>query len=189
MRRVTAGSCPPDGDTEPRLRLSRNPSHTCMSNCRATRRKVQHTNSSNNCPKARTRTLDIQHSQVTRLTIHQINRRPYADDVLQANIPISRRLAHSPPSLFMFKTSWSPAGVETRELLSMAPYFSCVAARASFLRRSCMNAAAIFSGGTHTSRTVAVPVVLVRLKRKNEEWRCPQREWSHTWRQVDVRNV
>jgi paired amphipathic helix protein Sin3a len=35
---------------------------------------------------------------------------------------------------------------------------------------------------------VAVPVVLVRLKQKNEEWRRAQREWSHTWRQVDARN-
>lgn len=187
MRRVTTGSCPPDGDTEPRLRLSRNPSHTCI--VQLPRNPPQSTTHElqQQLPKS-TRTLDIQHSQATRLTIHQINRRPYADDVLQANIPISRRLAHSPPSLFMFKTSWSPARVEARELLSMAPYFSCVAARASSLRRSCMNAAAIFSGGTHTRRTVAVPVVLVRLKRKNEEWRCPQREWSHTWRQVDVRN-
>jgi paired amphipathic helix protein Sin3a len=36
--------------------------------------------------------------------------------------------------------------------------------------------------------TVAVPVVLARLKQKNEEWRRAQREWSHTWRQVDARN-
>jgi len=35
---------------------------------------------------------------------------------------------------------------------------------------------------------VAVPVVLTRLKQKNEEWRRAQREWSHTWRQVDARN-
>ena len=35
---------------------------------------------------------------------------------------------------------------------------------------------------------VAVPVVLARLKQKNEEWRRAQREWSHTWRQVDARN-
>ncbi len=35
---------------------------------------------------------------------------------------------------------------------------------------------------------VAVPVVLVRLKQKNEEWRRAQREWSLTWRQVDARN-
>jgi paired amphipathic helix protein Sin3a len=36
--------------------------------------------------------------------------------------------------------------------------------------------------------TVTVPVVLARLKQKNEEWRRAQREWSHTWRQVDARN-
>ena len=35
---------------------------------------------------------------------------------------------------------------------------------------------------------VAVPVVLARLKQKNDEWRRAQREWSHTWRQVDARN-
>ncbi len=35
---------------------------------------------------------------------------------------------------------------------------------------------------------VAVPVVVTRLKQKNEEWRRAQREWSHTWRQVDARN-
>ena len=35
---------------------------------------------------------------------------------------------------------------------------------------------------------VAVPVVLARLKQKNEEWRRAQREWSLTWRQVDARN-
>ena len=26
------------------------------------------------------------------------------------------------------------------------------------------------------------------MKQKNEEWRRAQREWSHTWRQVDARN-
>ncbi|KAH8992416.1 hypothetical protein EDB92DRAFT_1857823 [Lactarius akahatsu] len=35
---------------------------------------------------------------------------------------------------------------------------------------------------------VAVPVVLARLKQKNDEWRRAQREWSLTWRQVDARN-
>ena len=35
---------------------------------------------------------------------------------------------------------------------------------------------------------VAVPVVLARLKQKNEEWRRAQREWSHTWCQVDAPN-
>jgi paired amphipathic helix protein Sin3a len=33
---------------------------------------------------------------------------------------------------------------------------------------------------------VAVPVVLTCLKQKNDEWRRAQREWSHTWRQVDA---
>jgi paired amphipathic helix protein Sin3a len=35
---------------------------------------------------------------------------------------------------------------------------------------------------------VAVPVVLARLKQKDEEWRRSQREWSRTWREVDVKN-
>jgi len=35
---------------------------------------------------------------------------------------------------------------------------------------------------------VTVPVVLARLKQKNEEWRRAQREWSLTWRQIDTRN-
>jgi paired amphipathic helix protein Sin3a len=34
---------------------------------------------------------------------------------------------------------------------------------------------------------VAVPVVLARLKQKDNEWRRAQREWSHTWRQMDAR--
>jgi paired amphipathic helix protein Sin3a len=36
--------------------------------------------------------------------------------------------------------------------------------------------------------SVAVPVVLSRLKQKNEEWRRAQREWSRTWREVDSKN-
>jgi paired amphipathic helix protein Sin3a len=35
---------------------------------------------------------------------------------------------------------------------------------------------------------VAVPVVLARLKQKDEEWRRAQREWSRTWREVDTKN-
>ncbi|KAF8665510.1 hypothetical protein AX16_000524 [Volvariella volvacea WC 439] len=35
---------------------------------------------------------------------------------------------------------------------------------------------------------VAVPVVLARLKQKDEEWRRAQREWSRTWREVDSKN-
>ncbi|KAI0315665.1 hypothetical protein OF83DRAFT_1061699 [Amylostereum chailletii] len=38
------------------------------------------------------------------------------------------------------------------------------------------------------SPSVAVPVVLTRLKQKNEEWRRAQREWGVTWRQVDMKN-
>ncbi|KAF8079008.1 histone deacetylase complex, SIN3 component [Lyophyllum atratum] len=36
--------------------------------------------------------------------------------------------------------------------------------------------------------SVAVPVVLARLKQKDEEWRRTQREWSRTWREVDSKN-
>lgn len=36
--------------------------------------------------------------------------------------------------------------------------------------------------------SVAVPVVLARLKQKDEEWRRAQREWSRTWREVDTKN-
>lgn len=36
--------------------------------------------------------------------------------------------------------------------------------------------------------SVAVPVVLARLKQKDEEWRRAQREWSRTWREVDSKN-
>lgn len=36
--------------------------------------------------------------------------------------------------------------------------------------------------------SVAVPVVLSRLKQKDEEWRRAQREWSRTWREVDCKN-
>lgn len=36
--------------------------------------------------------------------------------------------------------------------------------------------------------SVAVPVVLNRLKQKDEEWRRAQREWSRTWKEVDSKN-
>lgn len=36
--------------------------------------------------------------------------------------------------------------------------------------------------------SVAVPVVLNRLKVKDEEWRRAQRDWSRTWREVDHKN-
>ncbi|PPQ77023.1 hypothetical protein CVT25_014839 [Psilocybe cyanescens] len=36
--------------------------------------------------------------------------------------------------------------------------------------------------------SVAVPVVLNRLKAKDEEWRRAQREWSRTWKEVDCKN-
>ncbi|KIK97291.1 hypothetical protein PAXRUDRAFT_825100 [Paxillus rubicundulus Ve08.2h10] len=36
--------------------------------------------------------------------------------------------------------------------------------------------------------TVAIPVVLMRLKEKEEEWKRAQREWNKVWREVDARN-
>ncbi|KAF8560140.1 hypothetical protein OG21DRAFT_1401704 [Imleria badia] len=36
--------------------------------------------------------------------------------------------------------------------------------------------------------SVAVPVVLTRLKAKDEEWRRIQREWNKTWHEVDAKN-
>jgi paired amphipathic helix protein Sin3a len=38
------------------------------------------------------------------------------------------------------------------------------------------------------SPSVAVPVVLARLRQKDEEWRAAHREWSRTWREVDAKN-
>ncbi|KAJ3857305.1 hypothetical protein EV368DRAFT_71125 [Lentinula lateritia] len=35
---------------------------------------------------------------------------------------------------------------------------------------------------------VAIPVVLSRLKQKDDEWRRAHREWSRTWREVDCKN-
>ncbi|KAH7104880.1 hypothetical protein BKA62DRAFT_690990 [Auriculariales sp. MPI-PUGE-AT-0066] len=35
---------------------------------------------------------------------------------------------------------------------------------------------------------IAVPVVLPRLKQKDEEWRRARREWNKVWREIDVRN-
>lgn len=38
------------------------------------------------------------------------------------------------------------------------------------------------------SPSIAVPVVLARLKQRDEEWKRAQREWSRTWREVDSKN-
>jgi paired amphipathic helix protein Sin3a len=35
---------------------------------------------------------------------------------------------------------------------------------------------------------IAIPVVLTRLKQKEEEWKRAQREWNKVWREVDARN-
>ncbi|KAH7909888.1 hypothetical protein BJ138DRAFT_1154242 [Hygrophoropsis aurantiaca] len=38
------------------------------------------------------------------------------------------------------------------------------------------------------SPALAIPVVLMRLKQKEEEWKRAQREWNKVWREVDARN-
>ena len=38
------------------------------------------------------------------------------------------------------------------------------------------------------SPALAIPVVLARLKQKEEEWKRAQREWNKVWREVDARN-
>lgn len=40
----------------------------------------------------------------------------------------------------------------------------------------------------HESPSIAVPVVLNRLKQKDDEWKRAQREWNKIWREVDGRN-
>jgi paired amphipathic helix protein Sin3a len=40
----------------------------------------------------------------------------------------------------------------------------------------------------HDQPATAVPVVLERLKRKDEEWKKAQREWNKVWREVDASN-
>lgn len=40
----------------------------------------------------------------------------------------------------------------------------------------------------HDNPCNAVPVVLARLKQKDEEWKRSQREWNKVWREVDARN-
>ncbi|GJE87693.1 hypothetical protein PsYK624_037760 [Phanerochaete sordida] len=42
--------------------------------------------------------------------------------------------------------------------------------------------------GLQENPVTAVPIVLTRLKQKNEEWRRQQREWNRTWREVDAKN-
>ncbi|KAJ3296647.1 Transcriptional regulatory protein sin3 [Rhizoclosmatium sp. JEL0117] len=40
----------------------------------------------------------------------------------------------------------------------------------------------------HNNPSVAVPVVLKRLKQKDEEWKRCQRDWNKVWREVDLKN-
>ena len=52
----------------------------------------------------------------------------------------------------------------------------------------CKDAGTEVYQGLQDAPAIAMPVVLAQLKQKNKEWRCTQREWSHTWRQVDAHN-
>ena len=40
----------------------------------------------------------------------------------------------------------------------------------------------------HEQPAMAIPVVLARLKQKDEEWKKAQREWNKVWREVDAKN-
>ncbi|KAF9185223.1 Transcriptional regulatory protein sin3 [Haplosporangium sp. Z 11] len=40
----------------------------------------------------------------------------------------------------------------------------------------------------HNNPAISVPVVLKRLKQKDEEWKKSQRDWNKLWREVDNRN-
>ncbi|KAJ3415607.1 Transcriptional regulatory protein sin3 [Chytridiales sp. JEL 0842] len=40
----------------------------------------------------------------------------------------------------------------------------------------------------HENPCVAVPIVLKRLKQKDEEWKRCQREWNKVWRDIDMKN-
>ncbi|KAI7825290.1 hypothetical protein BC939DRAFT_448438 [Gamsiella multidivaricata] len=40
----------------------------------------------------------------------------------------------------------------------------------------------------HNNPAIAVPVVLKRLKLKDEEWKKSQREWNKVWREIDTKN-
>lgn len=43
-------------------------------------------------------------------------------------------------------------------------------------------------GGIRRTPSVALPVVLARLKQKDEEWRRLQRDWNRVWRDVHLKN-
>ncbi|KAJ3385626.1 Transcriptional regulatory protein sin3 [Entophlyctis sp. JEL0112] len=40
----------------------------------------------------------------------------------------------------------------------------------------------------HNNPAIAVPVVLKRLKQKDEEWKRCQRDWNKVWREIDLKN-
>ncbi|KAI8847373.1 hypothetical protein BC829DRAFT_396748 [Chytridium lagenaria] len=40
----------------------------------------------------------------------------------------------------------------------------------------------------YNSPAIAVPVVLKRLKQKDEEWKRAQRDWNKIWREIDAKN-
>lgn len=39
-----------------------------------------------------------------------------------------------------------------------------------------------------SSPSIAIPVVLKRLKQKDEEWKRSQREWKKVWKEIDLKN-
>lgn len=43
-------------------------------------------------------------------------------------------------------------------------------------------------GGLKRNPAVAMPIVLTRLKQKDEEWRRLQRDWNKVWREVHLKN-
>ena len=40
----------------------------------------------------------------------------------------------------------------------------------------------------YDSPAIAAPIILNRLKQKDEEWRRAHREWNRVWREVDAKN-
>ncbi|KAI8370605.1 uncharacterized protein BYT42DRAFT_538182 [Radiomyces spectabilis] len=40
----------------------------------------------------------------------------------------------------------------------------------------------------HENPSVAVPIILTRLRQKDDEWRKAQRQWNKVWREIETRN-
>lgn len=43
-------------------------------------------------------------------------------------------------------------------------------------------------GALYETPAIAAPIILARLKQKDEEWRKALREWNRVWRDVDAKN-